>query len=39
MLITMVKDGDTVRIIIFRRASEEAHEVYYERLEHDFEND
>ncbi len=39
VLVTVVKDGDTVRIISFRHTSEEEGEVYYDWLENDFEND
>ena len=39
VLITVVRDGDTVRIIPFRHACEEEREVYHDGLEHNSEND
>ena len=39
VLVAVVQDGDEIRIISFRRASEEEREVYYEWLENDYEDD
>lgn len=38
-LVTVIRDGDMVRIISFRHASEEEREVYYDWLENDYEDD